>query len=504
MNESSVREVLLLQAFETAEPCSPNWTDGDRSWATRVALENGGARIGGAAFIALRAHHAMQRLLPREPTAAAWLAQQAWRWRWVVWAVLVGFVLGLVAHGLDTSRRINLLAPPVWAAVLWNLIVYGALLAAAITRMTRRAPGPPGRLLRLAERAMRAGRSLPRPEFPATGPAPGDSAAALRTFAGQWVRLNAPVSAIRAAVLLHAGAAALGLGLTAGLYARGLVFDYRAAWESTFLSADAVHAVLWVLLAPASLLSGIALPDVAGFAALQVTGQVSGAVGAPAAPWIHLYAWTLLLAVVLPRSVLAGVGCLRTRWREAHVDLPIGEAYFQRLLLQQRGDVARVQVLPYAREPAAHAVRGLRTLLTGVLGDEVKSTVEPTVPFGAEDDPGAWPVLQASTSVLLALFDLTATPEAQNQGRFVQQLTARAPAGAAVVVLVDETAFRRRFGAGAHSDHTRLAQRREAWQGLAESLGLGAVFVDLEAPDLAAAQRALQAAITSPAKGSPS
>ena len=318
---------------------------------------------------------------------------------------------------------------------------------------------------------------------------------------------SAPASAIRAAVLLHAGAAAIGLGLMAGLYTRGLVLDYRAAWESTFLSAGAVHAILSVLLAPASLLSGITLPDVAGFDALRSSHAAipgtPGAPGAPAAPWIHLYAWTLLLAVVLPRSALAAVACLRARWRVRHVDLPLTDAYFQRLRLQQFGGTAHVQVLPYAQAPSAQAVLGLRTLLTGVLGDALQSTVEPTVPFGAEDDEAAWPALQASTTLLLALFDLTATPEPQNQGRFMEQLVARAPAGAATILLVDEAAFRRRFGTANDSDNARLQQRRDAWQSTAQAFGSLPVFVNLEAPqgqDFAAAQRALQAAITSPAK----
>ena len=507
MNEASAREVLLLQAFESTVPASPSWGDEDRAWATRLALEGGGAQLGAEAFVALRAHHAMQRLLPREPGLATWMKRHAGRARWglwTLWVAVAGFGIGLIAHSIDPSQRINLLAPPVWAAVLWNLIVYGLLLASTVMSATRRSPRQPGILLRLAERVMRAGRGLPGSSIRSgtSATAADGSAAALRTFASQWARLDAPVSVTRAAVLLHAGAAALGLGLMAGLYARGLVLDYRAAWESTFLSAGAVHAILSVLLAPASMLSGVALPDSAGFEALRAS-HGSSTVGAPAAPWIHLYAWTLLLAVVLPRGVLAAVTWLRAHWLVRHVDLPLTDAYFQRLRLQQCGDTAHVQVLPYAQAPSAQAVLGLRTLLTGVLGDALQSTVEPTMPFGAEDDADAWPALQVSTTLVLALFDLTATPEPQNQGRFMEQLVARAPTGASTILLVDEAAFRRRFGSKSDSDSARLKQRRDAWQSTAEAFGSLPVFVNLEAPqgqDFATAQHALQAAITSPAK----
>jgi hypothetical protein len=85
---------------------------------------------------------------------------------------------------------------------------------------------------------------------------------------------------------------------------------------------------------------------------------------------------------------------------------------------------------------------------------------------------------------------VVATPQAENQGRFAQQLAAVAT----TIVLIDEAAFTRRFGA----DSARLAQRRDAWRVFAESLGTLPVFADLDAPDLAAASRAVQLATRSP------
>ena len=51
MDERRAREVTLLEAFETAQPPSPSWSDDDRRWADRVAVE--AARPGSApdAFI---------------------------------------------------------------------------------------------------------------------------------------------------------------------------------------------------------------------------------------------------------------------------------------------------------------------------------------------------------------------------------------------------------------------------------------------------------------------
>ena len=313
-------------------------------------------------------------------------------------------------------------------------------------------------------------------------------------FANLWLRCSAPLSAARAATLLHASAAALALGLVAGLYLRGLVLDYRAAWESTFLSAASAHTFLAVVLAPAVALSGIALPDATGFEALR-SAHGNATPGASAAPWIHLMALTLLGFVVLPRAALALAGAGRARWLARHVELPLGDAYFQRLTNLLSGNLARVVVLPFASTPNPQAALGLRALLAPVLGDGLQLQVGPTTAFGAEDSAAA--LIAAGTTLVIALFELTATPEADSQGRFAQQLAAHAPAGAATVLLIDEAAFKQRF----RTDVQRLAQRRDAWRSFAEGLGSVPVFVDLAAVDPAAgvqADQALQRALRSP------
>ena len=512
MNEDSARQVILLQAFETAQPASPNWTDDDRAWASRLALQEGSDCA--PTFIARRAQHAMRRLLPREPGAAKWLARRLWQWRWVGWAVLAGVLIGVLADSIGSSQRINLLAPPLWAVLVWNALVYllllGHALAGLLMRKTR-----PGSLVRLTQRVLRFGRGLAASgnatassssSASASASASG-SAPALRRFANLWLRCSAPLSAARAATLLHAAAAALALGLIAGLYLRGLVLDYRAAWQSTFLSAANAHAFLAVVLAPAVALSGIPLPDAAGFEALRnaqgsalASAQASAygsaygseATGASAAPFIHLLALTLLGFVVLPRSGLALAGAGRARWLARHVELPPGDAYFQRLTNQLSGNTAQVVVLPYASTPNPQAALGLRALLAPVLGVGLELQIAPTTAFGAEDSAAA--PIAPGTTLVIALFDLTATPEADSQGRFVQQLAARAPAGAATVVLIDEAAFKLRFRDDAH----RLAQRRDAWRGFAEGLGSVPVFGDLAAADPAAGMESLQPALRSP------
>ncbi len=305
MTEDQARQVLLLQAQETAA-ANLHWSVHDRAWATRQALATVGEQATPEVFVTARAGLALQRLLPRDGAAQRWLARRGWHPAWVVLALLLGLIFGLAVDQLGAPQRVNLLAPAVWAVVAWNLVVYVAVLL----------PGNAGTL-----REWLASWGLGR----ATGQ--GTSATLL------WAQHALPLAIKRWAVLLHAAAAALGLGLIAGLYLRGLVLDYRAGWESTFLDAPTVQQLLGVLLWPASTITDVAVPAVAP---LQLAP--GAAAQSSAAPWMHLYGATLLLAVVLPRALLALLAAGRARWQARHFSLPLDTPYFEALapLMQPR------------------------------------------------------------------------------------------------------------------------------------------------------------------------
>jgi hypothetical protein len=442
LNEGDARRVLLLQRHEGAA-ASPLWTDADRDWATQAALREVGDAASAEDFLAARARLAMQRLGPRgvrePPRFGA---------GWVLAAIAIGAVVGAATDAIGPGERfVNLLALPVWGVVAWNLVVYALLAWGALARTPSG-----GALRRLLQRRL------------------GDDAASA---------VSAPLNGARAALLLHAAALSLALGLLAGMYVRALVFDYRAGWQSTFLDGAAVHAWLSTLLAPASALSGITLPDVAALQAMRVVpGQ--GAT-ASAAPWIHLYAVTLTLVVIVPRTLLALWQGFRAARLARRFPVDLAAPYFQRLLRHQRGASAAVEVRPHAQTPGASAVLGLRRLLAAVFGDALKLEIAATCAHGAENNA---PPATASGATI-ALFDLSATPEAESQGRFVRAL------GGAPVLLVDETAFRARFGAGG----ARHTERRAAWKQFAQGLQRPIVFVDLQQPDLAAAQSQVEAAL---------
>ena len=123
-----------------------------------------------------------------------------------------------------------------------------------------------------------------------------------------------------------------------------------------------------------------------------------------------------------------------------------------------------------------------------IYGKQTLVTVSPAVALGGEDRLGPLLAQLEPVALTVALFSLSATPETENHAAFVAALGAALSADAAVVALVDESAFLRRFGA----DSSRLADRRATWRRiLASRADIEPVFVSLEADDLS--ERAAQA-----------
>ena len=123
-----------------------------------------------------------------------------------------------------------------------------------------------------------------------------------------------------------------------------------------------------------------------------------------------------------------------------------------------------------------------------IYGKQTLVTVSPAVVLGGEDRLGPLLAQLEPVALTVALFSLSATPETENHAAFVAALGAALSADAAVVALVDESAFLRRFG----TDSSRLADRRATWRRiLASRADIEPVFVSLEADDLSEARRKL-------------
>jgi hypothetical protein len=337
--------------------------------------------------------------------------------------------------------------------------------------------------------------------------------------------------------VLHLSAAALALGAVVGLFVRGLAFEYRAGWESTFLEAPSVHALLAFFLSPAAHLLDQPFPTVEEIARLRWDAGS----GENAARWIYLYTVAVAATAIVPRLVLAAVAGLRERMLSRRFPLPLDDAYFRRLLSGWRAAPARVEVMPYAYTAGEQAAQGLQRLAAALFGDDVEVHWLKGVAFGDEDVFGAkdsastrareslpqgagahsvsqgagatslqrgdgsstlpsWqggagraergPDGPTTPDLVIALFNLAATPETENHGVFLDRLRARTPG--ALALIVDEGPYRTRLGTQAGAE-TRIAERRQAWSGLAQTRTMRPVFVDLTLPQLTAAQRELDA-----------
>lgn len=270
--EAAARELALLQWAETTA-VGDLWNPDDARWATalaRASLEQNPRQD----FQRERARFAARRLGERDEGLAGFLRRPLWSPRWPLRAALLGLLIGIGLERLG-GAQMNLLALPLWGVLTLQLLGY---------------------LLFIATR----GRSLPLAglwtRWLSRGAAAGGRLGAVM---GRWLRISAPLQQARAALVWHAALLGLSLGLIAGLYGRALQKEYVIGWESTYLQAEQVQGLVDRVLAPASRLSGIAVPAVATLR--HGAGQ---APRTPAGPWLHLLALTVGL-VALPRLALA-------------------------------------------------------------------------------------------------------------------------------------------------------------------------------------------------------
>lgn len=443
-DSSALRTVLLVRAAESV-PASPLWTAEDRAWATRLTRETLPSGADEARLITERARHALQRLLPRAPGLAVAVSRNSWHPAWPALALGLGALFGLFADQIGGTQRINLLAPPVWGVVLWNVIVL-AMLAVAVLR--RRGTAKPG--------ALRAG--LERWIEPTLGlHALSDAERPIGVaFAAAWADAARGLRSLRAASLLHLAAVGLAIGMVGGLYLRGLLLDFRAGWQSTFLSAPQAQAVLDTALAPASQLTGIRVP---ALAPLRITAEQPPQ--GEAADWLHLYAATLLIFVIAPRGLLGAWSLQRCRALARRLPLPL-DATLAGWLHALRGAAVTLWVVPHGQAPRPAAELSLREALARRWGQELTLNWLPPVALGDEEQA----VLPAGALEPVVVWaELGATPEVEAQGRLIAALQAR---GAAVTLALDETVFVQRFAALPE----RLAQRRQAWQDFAVAHGV--------------------------------
>lgn len=331
LTEQELRCVTLAQAVERADTAHALVSAVELDDATRQAAlqarQGGVQRVGVADVVLGRAQAIVERARARDATIAALCIP---RWHAAMRALpAVALLMGLAADRIANAHRVDLLSPPLLAVVAWNLAVYVLMLWRALRRPAD-AEHAVSVLWALQGFLLRWQAGLGRTARRALA---GRIVAEFETL---WLQRSHALLALRTAHVLHLCAAAWAAGIALSLLLRGLVVNYRFGWESTFLDAAQVHAIVSVLFWPLTALFGLAplaLQDIA--AAKDFAGE-----GVAGSRWVWMYVGLLVLVVVLPRLGLAAWAHWRGLRQARQCVLDPGESSFDALRSALPADLA--------------------------------------------------------------------------------------------------------------------------------------------------------------------
>jgi hypothetical protein len=477
MNEQVARRVVLVRSIENADTGHEVLSEDDRKYASRSARELAAWQAADSKsaatqehFLQQRSEQILKRLAERTPAFAAF--QKRGLGLPGVWAALpvLSLFAGALLDRIADPHRVDLLSAPLLFIIGWNLLVYLVLLVWALVPGRKTGWAGQGLLRRLSVGKLALPRKLPAPLSRGLG-----------NFLSEWALLSEPLTRARLSRTVHLSAAAFALGAVLSLYARGLLTQYVAGWESTFLDAAQVHTLLSWLFKPAlflfPFLQGFSLADIE---ALRFSARTPAGGGER---WVHLYGATIMLLVVLPRLLLAAFAGWRARRMARHFPLDLEHPYFRKLADSiGAGTPAVLRVLPYSYTLDEARDRGLWTVAAMALGAQARVLLRPTVPYGEEPKEALREHAfdDAGVTVTAALFSLAATPEKENHGAFLDYLGRNSKRGLAV--LLDESSLVER-GAGQAGLEARIAERISLWRQFCSFHGTAATVVNLLEPD---------------------
>lgn len=468
MTHADARTILQARAAEIADREGALFSREElaeaASWAG-APLEKGADRATEERFLARRAAFLLRALRDKSRLAAErWGSSPAThRFGWLSLGLLVfAAALGYFSNELGPERRINILSFPLIGLILWNLLVFlreifllfrpaGAVAASggAIRALVHLARGRGGDAERSPDES---------------GSRDSIVARADAEFRSQWSELTLPLWTARVKALLHLAALVLAAAAVAGMYAKGLAAEYRAVWESTFFaSGEQLRPFLRVVLGPAAALQGSAIPSAAELDAIHWRPD-AGVAGENAARWVHWYALTTGVFVLLPRAVLALV------WKARRVRLArslpwrdTDPGYFERVLALSTGTGLEAAVVPYAHT-VDDALRGrIQTTLENLHQRPIDLRLAEPVPFGEEEQA------RAGSEPAYLLLNFAATPEKELHLPLVRALAGEGENPP--TVLLDPASYDRKNESFDNGEERR-AEHLRAWENLFATAGI--------------------------------
>ena len=350
MDELSARRVLLAQAIETADAKGGLLSEVERDQIDRQARQDAGLAgderqaVAPEHFIDVRAQRVLAAVQRRNPALAAMQEPGNWGTWLSVGTPLAALILGVLTEVIANPHRVDLVSLPLLGIVAWNLAMYLVLIGGwLLARRDGRRPWLAG-LGRWTD-----GEHVLRRR-------PGNLQSQITAmFQLRWYQATQSLHVQRCKRVLHLAAAAWAVGVALSLLTRGLVVEYRVGWESTFLNAEQVHTILSLLRLPALLLFPFQPFTVQEIAGLQFSqgGAVAGV------RWVYMYVALLLVLVVTPRLLLAGIAYARERMLARKVPVDLGEPYFQRLVSLLSSARVQLGLITHREQDGAAVLRVL-------------------------------------------------------------------------------------------------------------------------------------------------
>ena len=262
---------------------------------------------------------------------------------WTFPVCFAAFLLGLATNLLGPAQQIHVIRNPIFVLIAWNLLVFLALFVLFLRRKIKTQQitnvVPAANTVESLRSSLRNHQS--KAPWVVKYLLPGvwhffhrmifavheqkNLAQIMRRFSHHWLSVAGALVVSRWRRLLHLGSVFIATGAVAGMYFRGLFQGYRVMWDSTFIvDQESVATFIRVLFGPSlwiSNLVGLGLANEISVSRLLTPG------GDEADGWIHLFAISVFVAVVLPRLALAAWQSSRLARLSDNIALPLDHYY---------------------------------------------------------------------------------------------------------------------------------------------------------------------------------
>ncbi len=452
--------VLLARALETSGDKSAKWTRADAESASLRAAHALGENAGAARMLVERARLVLSEAAKRGVSTT--IGTKA-RFPLLLAPVfiLAAFVLGALTDRIASPEHlVNLLSPPFWTVIVWNLAVYIVLFLCAlgILGSSKDRFGLPLRsfLTSFVEKSAFSTFSFKK--------------GYKSFFYSQWSSLAAPLVRMHVARVLHLAAIAFALGLIVSLLVRGFGTSYWAGWESTWLAENpsAVKKFLDCTYGLIPSMAGLpAMPDLAQVAQMRADNLPYLQSAPSAAPWLIRMMLLMTLVVIVPRLAFVLFDTWRIKRFRNHVCITLDDPYFEKILAQCAEDAALGQLLivtsSVERPQRPQAIADIRKYW----GLEADSSI-----FVMDFDDMQAPAPEISTdtprkTVVLLWLDGMQTPEADTHGVVIDKLKAACEASqdSVFAALLDLSEFSEHFA----QLPERIQERESLWNHFVKS-----------------------------------